>query len=322
MSPVPLSASPVHPFEPASAPVTVLLASYDGVRFLGEQLDSILSQQPAPARVVVSDDMSTDGTWELLQERSAADPRIVLMPRTGENLGAAGNFYRLFADAELVEGALVALADQDDVWLPGKLAGQLALMAGGTVDGVSSNVVAVDAEGARQLLRKDYPQRALDHVFEGPGPGCTFVLSTRLARLVQERLRDPSSAARGVDFHDWLVYGLCRARGWGWHIASTPTVDYRQHAGNAFGANLSARSAVHRLGLVRRAWHRGQAVQMVRAGLEVATPERHRELSGLLPLLERRDVRARARLAARCRQLRRRPRDQAALAVLVVAGVW
>lgn len=302
--------------------VQVLLASYNGRRWLDEQIDSVLTQEGVDLELVVSDDMSSDGTWQRWQERAAEEPRIRLLARTGANVGAAANFYRLLAEVEVAEGELIALADQDDVWLPGKLAAQAALLRAGGVDGVSSNVTAVGPDGSRAMLRKDFPQRRFDFLFEGPGPGCTFVFSARLARLVQRLLRDEVSAARRVDFHDWLVYGVCRARGWPWAIRTTPTVDYRQHTGNAFGANLGVRSAVHRLGLVRNDWHREQAVVMTRVAIEVAPAERQEELRALLEMLTGRGFAERARLLWQAPQLRRRPRDRVLIGALIAAGVW
>lgn len=302
--------------------VQVLLASYNGLAWLPEQVDSVFAQQGVDLELVVSDDMSSDGSWQWWQERAAAEQRIRLLPRTGANVGSAANFYRLLAEVEVGDGDLIALADQDDVWLPGKLAAQATLLRAGCVDGVSSNVTAVAADGSRSSLRKDFPQRRFDFLFEGPGPGCTFLFTARLARLVQTLLRDDRSAARRVDFHDWLVYGVCRAVGWSWVIRTRSTVDYRQHTGNAFGANLTVRSAVHRLGLIRNGWHRQQAVAMTMVALQVAPPERQPELRALLRLLTGHGVRDRTRLLWQAPHLRRRPRDRVLIGALIATGVW
>jgi len=301
--------------------VIVLLATYDGLRWLGEQVDSILSQRGVTLEVVVSDDMSSDGTWEWLQDRAATEPRLTLLPRQRAG-GAAANFFRLLREVDLSGDPLVALADQDDVWLPGKLASQVAQLARDGADGVSSNVTAFDAAGTRALLRKDFPQRRFDYLFEGPGPGCTFVLSSRLVAQLQALLRTRAGVASGIDFHDWLIYGVCRARGWRWSIAGEPTVDYRQHETNAFGANLTVRSAVHRLGLVRRKWHRREAVAMAEVALQVAPADRRAELARLIGLLSDDGVRARLQLVGMAPQLRRRPRDRAAIGMLMLLGIW
>src|SRR5690606_7937411 len=130
-------------------------------------------------------------------------------------------------------------------------------------DGVSSNVTAF-GDGGRTLVKKDYPQRRYDFLFEGPGPGCTHLLTPRLAEALRAQLRDPESPAREVAFHDWLDYVICRAAGWRWHIDGEPSVDYRQHGGNVFGANAGVQAAATRLGLMKQRWHRGQAQLLTR----------------------------------------------------------
>ena len=322
----PAGAAPVGSGLAGAAPglqrVVVLLASYNGLAWLPEQLDSILSQTGVELEVVVSDDVSTDGTWQWWQERAAADDRLRLLPQPPATLGSAQNFYRLLDEIDVQPGDLVALADQDDVWLPGKLASQVQLLASGAVDGVSSNVTAFGADGSRVLLRKDWPQRRFDFLCEGPGPGCTFVLSARLVHQVQGLLRAPGGAARSVDFHDWLIYGVCRASGWTWSISSSPTVDYRQHDSQALGAHLGLRQTRHRLGLVRASWHRDQARAMAAVALEVAPPEARAALERMHGLFADRRTSSRVRLVLRAPLLRRRPRDRMAIAMLVAAGLW
>lgn len=301
--------------------VTVLLATYNGLRWLPEQLTSILDQAGVSVEVVVSDDGSTDGTVAWLAERAAVEPRLRVLPAVRPTGRAADNFYRLLRDVDLEGRELIALSDQDDVWLPGKLASQVELVRGGA-DGVSSDVVSFHEDGTRTLIRKSYPQRRFDYLFEGPGPGCSFLLSQRLTASVQLLLREESSPASAASFHDWLIYAVCRAQGWTWQIMDTPTLDYRQHSANSFGANTGVRSARHRLGLVKQGWHREEAARLSRLALEVADPSRVGELQQLGRLLEAQDLRARLALVRWAPQMRRRRRDQVLLAGLVVTGLW
>ncbi len=100
-----------------SDPFAIVLCTYNGERFLELQLQS-LREQDGVAEIVVSDDGSTDGTLGLLQRHAAADPRIRLF-RTPRNLGVTANFEHAIG---LARAPWIALADQDDIWLPGKLA--------------------------------------------------------------------------------------------------------------------------------------------------------------------------------------------------------
>ncbi len=94
------------------------MATYNGATHLGEQLESLVDQTRQPDELVVSDDGSTDGTLQILEEFRARAPFDVIVRENATNLGYTGNFDRAL---ERVTGDLVFLSDQDDVWLPEKI---------------------------------------------------------------------------------------------------------------------------------------------------------------------------------------------------------
>lgn len=302
--------------------VAVLLATYNGARWLDEQLDSILSQEGVDVRVIALDDESTDGTFERLTERAETDARLTVLPRRGSSGSAAANFYRLLLAADIDPGELVAFADQDDVWRRGKLVRHATLLREGGFDGVSSNVSSFTSDGKHTLVRKDYPQRAFDFLLESAGPGSTFLMTSRLITLVRSTLDSANSLAADAQRHDWLVYAIARSHGLSWHIDPAPSVDYRQHENNVVGANLGTRPALHRLSLIRRQWHREQAATIARVSLSVASPQLRPDLERIVTLMGDRGIRSRFALARRAGALRRRPRDQWVIRVLVALGVW
>jgi len=317
---VPPSAAAGQPATPRPR-VAVLLATYNGMPYLPEQVESILAQDGVDVRIIVSDDGSRDGSYEWLVERATADPRIVLLPRIAPSGGSAANFYRLVRDARLDDGELAAFADQDDVWLPHKLRTQLGLMAATGADAVSGNVTAFWPDGRERLLKKDYPQRRFDYLTQSPGPGCTFLMTPRFLELSREVLATVPTA-KDATFHDSLLYAIGRARGWTWHIGSEPLVRYRQHGGNVMGANAGAAGARARLGLMSSRWHREQAVIHAQAGIPVAPEATRIELERMIDLLVGGGLRRRLALARLAGQLRRRPRDRAIIWALIVTGVW
>lgn len=304
----------------AARAVTVLLATHNGLRFVDEQLDSILAQEGVDVTVVALDDRSTDGTDRRLRERAAADPRITVLEDDGTGGSSAKNFARLIQRVDVPDDALVAFADQDDIWLPGKLARHAELIAGGA-DGVSSSVTSFTPEGERTLVRKDYPQRDLDYLMESPGPGCTFLITPRLLRLTAEVLRD-SPDARAIDFHDSLIYAVARGRGWRWHIDGWPSVDYRQHGGNVMGSNVGLGAARERLRLIREHWLRQHTTHLTRVALHVAPDDTRSELSRILQLLTTPGLKSRLALARESSRMRRRPRDQRIIGLLITIGIW
>ena len=100
--------------------VAILLCTYNGARFLAEQLDSLEAQPHQNWVVIASDDGSTDQTLEILQQYQAKWPLGKLMIRSGPQKGFCQNFLSLACDPE-IKADYYAFCDQDDVWLPEKL---------------------------------------------------------------------------------------------------------------------------------------------------------------------------------------------------------
>lgn len=106
--------------------ISVVLCTYNGVQYLGEQLDSILSQSLLPNEIVISDDNSTDGTLEFVKEHlekaiknnSRLSNISLIFISNNPGLGISHNFLGALKQAS---GDLVALSDQDDVWVHNKL---------------------------------------------------------------------------------------------------------------------------------------------------------------------------------------------------------
>ncbi len=105
---------------PAPAPqISVCMATYNGARFVGAQIESILAQLGEFDELIVSDDGSTDGTLALLGECAARDRRVKIL-RNARTHGFAGNFENALL-AVHPRSKFVFLSDQDDIWLPRKV---------------------------------------------------------------------------------------------------------------------------------------------------------------------------------------------------------
>lgn len=95
--------------------ISVVIATFNGEKFIREQLDSILAQTLMPNEIIVSDDDSTDRTWEILEEYKRKYPSLFLLFR---NLGEHGPHHNLKFAFQFVNCDLVAPCDQDDIWMP------------------------------------------------------------------------------------------------------------------------------------------------------------------------------------------------------------
>ncbi|NUP87378.1 MAG: glycosyltransferase [Burkholderiaceae bacterium] len=281
--------------------VAVLLAAYNGLRWLPVQLASILSQLEVDVTVFASVDRSDDGTEDWLHEQARRDPRIAVLP-AGRFGGAAANFFRLLRDVDCAAFDFVSLADQDDLWLPDKLSRAVGRLAREQAAGYSANVIAFWNDGRTQVVNKAQAQTVLDFVFEAAGPGCTYVLAHDLAAALKTFVSDHAPEVNQVYLHDWFIYAFARSRGYRWTIDPAPCLHYRQHATNQVGVNTGLQALLRRARMAIDGSAFAQAEMIARLVGADRLPQIASGLAGgRIGLL---------RLALRARQCRRRPRDQ------------
>lgn len=212
--------------------LTVLMSTYNGVAYLREQIDSIIGQTgDFSLRLLVRDDGSADGTVELLR---AYEAQGKLRCITGDNLRPAQSFMELVLQAE--ESDYYAFADQDDVWLDGKLSAALAALAKETGPALYfSNAELVDAQ-LQSLGRRVYREcPALDLPTlscAGGLLGCTMVMNRALAALLRQRERPGKMV-----MHDFYVALVCAAVGGKILYEDCGYLQYRQHGNNVVGVS-------------------------------------------------------------------------------------
>ena len=215
----------------------VCLAAYNGMAFISEQIQSILAQTDVAVQLFVSVDQSSDGTENMLTEWAQTEARLSLLP-FGQHFGGAGpNFYRLLREIDLAGFDYVCFADQDDLWHADKLSRACRLMATRHAAAYSSNFTAFWPSGKEHFVNKAWPQRQWDYLFESAGPGCTYVLTDKLALALQGLVRGADEKLSRVDYHDWLVYAFARSQNYPWIIDDWSSMKYRQHGQNQIGVN-------------------------------------------------------------------------------------
>lgn len=248
--------------------VAVLMATCNGIAYVKAQIESILQQENLAVTLFISDDGSTDGTWEYLQ--SCSHDQIILLPRDDRYGSAAGNFFRLIRDVSFSCFDYIALADQDDLWFPGKLKRATDTLERLKADIYSGNVLAFWPDGRKMLINKAQAQRQWDYLFEAAGPGCTYVMQINAACQLQQFLRAKQAASADIVLHDWLIYAWARNLGLLWYIDRVPMMHYRQHANNVVGINQGVRAAFKRIGKLRDGWYLRQ-IRCIAEMLELAS---------------------------------------------------
>jgi len=225
----------------AALKVQVLLATYNGERFLREQVDSILGQDYPALKILARDDGSRDGTAAILAEYAANFPnRFAVLASRQPSGTAKGNFLRLMQSAH---AEYICFADQDDVWLPDKVSRSMAAMkdlerqrGSGIPLLVFSDLRVVD-EQLRTIAPSMWRQMKIDAgsgqrlerlIGRSVATGCTMLVNRRMIEFARKM---PDEAP----MHDRWIALLAAAMGAS-AIVAAPTVLYRQHGGNVIGA--------------------------------------------------------------------------------------
>lgn len=226
--------------------VSIVMATFNGVRFVRQQIESIRAQSWQDWRLFVRDDGSDDGTVDVLREFAARDTRITIVDRESENnLGPSQSFERLLERACDAGAQYVFLSDQDDVWHEDKLA---LMVPSFDRSRTGPDLVYSDMEIASSDLTTTSPSFIRDHFGSGPKapplarllvqnfvPGCASAVHRELIGLA---LPFP----RSVRNHDWWL-AVCAAAAGRLIYVDRPLSKYRQHEGNVVGTRTVPRRA-------------------------------------------------------------------------------
>jgi glycosyltransferase involved in cell wall biosynthesis len=221
--------------------VTIVMGTYQGERFLPEQLASIAAQSHRNWRLCVSDDGSTDRTRQIIAEFSAmSGNQVVLID--GPRQGFAANF--LTAIRRACEADYYAFADQDDIWEPDKLERALSMLERAPTNRPAlycGRTRVVDAAarpiGLSPAFRR--PPSFANALVQSIGGANTMVMNHAARELLSAAGVHPD-----IVCHDWWAYQLVSGAGGHVHYDLEPKLRYRQHDRNLNGANntLAART--------------------------------------------------------------------------------
>jgi glycosyltransferase involved in cell wall biosynthesis len=212
--------------------LSIILPTYNGAYYVGQQIDSILAQTFADFELIISDDASSDQTCEILDDYARRDPRIKIR-KQGCNLGFKRNFEFLLREAT---GRYVALADQDDIWLPTHIELLMksignSLLACGNCELVDSNGCTLGrtmkGEAGLEFIPTDMESQFHHLLYNNFVQGCTALISKRLIDLA---LPIPEN----VRFHDYWLASVAALTSPIVYVDET-IVKYRQHTQNVIG---------------------------------------------------------------------------------------
>lgn len=208
--------------------ISVVIATYNGVRFIRDQLESLLAALGPEDEIVVSDDNSLDETRAVVS--SSGDPRVHLLP-PGPRLGYQDNFARAIATSR---GRIIMFSDQDDICLPERINGSLSALEDKLC--VCGDAVVVD-EALNELHPSFFAVRGARfgawQLFRRPA-----VIGATLA-CQREFVLTSLPVPKGVPHDMWL--SIRAARRGELAVVRMPFIQYRRHASVA-SATASTRS--------------------------------------------------------------------------------
>lgn len=213
--------------------IQILLSTYNGEKFLIEQLDSILDQDYPNLSLLIRDDGSSDSTIELIERYIKEHQDIEIKLIKGENLGVLKSFIDLVENSDN-DVDFFAFSDQDDVWFKDKISrGIKALNDNDTYLMYACNYIPVDKK-LGSIKYKDYERKPsfYNAIVENIATGCSIVFNKKLRDYVKGRNVDEAS------IHDWWFYLVATGLG-DIFYDNEPSFFYRQHEENSIGAKDS-----------------------------------------------------------------------------------
>jgi glycosyltransferase involved in cell wall biosynthesis len=247
-------AASVESLQLVSYRIAIVLPTFNGEKFLAEQLESLLNQSYKNLIIVIRDDGSTDNTMGIIRQYQNQFPeQIHVVDSQDKNLGACGSFAFLMQyvldhkQALELDGAYMMFCDQDDIWNKDKVSRQASIMleeesdkpqmpilihSDLTVVSQTNELIAesfVEYQGLNAAKRKP-EQIALSNTVTG----CTAMINEPL-------IRRALSIPQGAIMHDWWLALVAATFGM-IHYIDEPLVRYRQHGRNTVGATQYAPS--------------------------------------------------------------------------------
>lgn len=209
--------------------VVVLMSTYNGEKYLNEQIKSILEQKGVNVFLYVRDDGSNDSTKDILKKYKMIGKLDFFL---GENIGPAKSFMELINGAP--EGEYYAFSDQDDVWEKDKLSTAVGLLKGIKNEGLyyhAMNIVDENLEKYGFYYRNEqYSKSMVNTILYGDEiAGCTMVFNKALLQRIREY------KPNFITMHDGWIHRVCLSVGGAIIADRTPYINYRQHQNNVIG---------------------------------------------------------------------------------------
>ncbi|HTP38926.1 MAG TPA: glycosyltransferase family 2 protein [Steroidobacteraceae bacterium] len=248
--------------------ISVALCTYNGERYLAEQLDSVLAQDYPALEIVAVDDASTDGTLRILEDYRSRHPQLRVIHNL-HNLGFRGNFERAL---QLCQGVFIAPCDQDDVWLPHKLSTLHAAIGNHSMAYADSELIDAHGRSLGRRMSANWRMQDIDDPVALIMDNCV----SGHAMLLRRMLLEQAFPLHEGMYHDWWLATVAAAEG-GVVYCPEVLVRYRRHAGTVTAMPGTELAMQRRAAQLRGSGLRRHAAVQERLNALVALPGSHGE---------------------------------------------
>lgn len=258
--------------------IAVVLATYNGEKYISEQIDSILGQKNVGLEIFAFDDGSSDKSLNILESFESNHDNIQVYKNEKATGSAALNFLNALLglrDKLSPNIEYISLSDQDDLWEDSKLESAINCLKENKAELYASNLIWwEEATGIKNQLKRDFDQKKYDYLFESGSAGCTYVFSISFLDLIIKELKDRDLENWKFLSHDWLIYFLARKNDKKVFFDSNSHIMYRIHDNNVHGGlNGNSMSAIRsRLEVLKLGWYPEQ-IKGFTQFLQVDSPE-------------------------------------------------
>lgn len=219
--------------------IWVLMSTYNGMAYIEEQIESILSQKNCDVHLLVRDDGSTDATLDIL--KSYEKKGSITLISDNINLGPAKSFLKLLEMAP--DDGYYAFSDQDDCWNSDKLERALEMLTQAEENNMplvyysNSDVVDQNLNSTGKKVYSGKQKPTLERVLCGYGiQGCTMVLN----KALRDIFLSVDMSKERIGMHDFFLCDLCMVCGGKILYDDFSTMKYRQHESNVVGYDVNA----------------------------------------------------------------------------------
>ena len=220
--------------------IDILVAVYNGEKYLKEQLNSLINQTYKDINIIIRDDGSTDNSLDIIKEFKFEHPEKTTLIKGNPTKSAKNNFFELLNHAK---SDYIMFCDHDDIWLENKVELTLAKMQeteetyGNSIPVLCHTDLKVVDKNLNELHKSFFKMQKFDitktslnrALVQNIVTGCTMMINKPLIDLAK------NTNSENVIMHDWWLFLIASAFG-RVEVVNSPTILYRQHESNQLGA--------------------------------------------------------------------------------------